>query len=65
MHTLEREYIRKLFQVACHGPGAEPRWEARHLIQKWLRHNEVTIKEAFEEAGLDLDTYFATRPTKS
>lgn len=65
MHALERDYLRRLYLEACHGAGAEPRWEARNLMQKWLLHNEVTIKEAFEDAGLDLDTYFATRPIKS
>ena len=65
MHPLERDYLRSLYREACHGAGAEPRWEARKLIQKWLDHNKVTMREAFENAGLDMGFYVASRPIKS
>jgi hypothetical protein len=65
MHALERDYFRKLYQQACHGAGAEPRWEARHLIQKFLNQNDITLREALENAGLDMKFYLASRPISS
>jgi hypothetical protein len=65
MHALERDYFRKLYQQACHGARAESRWEARHLIQKFLAQNDVTLREAFESVGLDMNNYLASRPISS
>jgi hypothetical protein len=65
MHALERDYLRRLYLEACHGAGADLRWEARHLIQKWLNHNKVTLCEAFENVGLDMKNYLASRPISS
>jgi hypothetical protein len=65
MHALERDYLRRLYLEACHGAGAESRWDARKLIQKWLDHNKVTLREAFENVGLDMGFYVASRPIKN
>jgi len=65
MHALERDYFCKLYQQACHGAGAETRWEARHLIQKFLAQNDITLREVLESVGLDMNNYLASRPISS
>lgn len=62
MTTTERDRLRRLYQLACHGAGAEPRREARNLIAAFLRQHSITLAEALEDAGLDLGAYFATAP---
>lgn len=62
MTTIERDRFRRLYQLACHGAGAEPRREARNLIAAFLRQHDITLREALEDAGLDVGAYFASAP---
>lgn len=62
MSAIDLASLRRLYREACHGAGAEPRRTARAQIDEMLAHHRVTLREAFEIAGLDLSAYFASRP---
>jgi hypothetical protein len=62
MTDSETECLRDLYRQACHGAGAEPRRIARGAIKALLIEADISLRDAFHEANLDMAAYFATRP---
>lgn len=55
--------IRALYSEACHGAGAEARWIARDRLEATAStsgHHRLGL--FFDEYGLNLMNYFASRP---
>lgn len=59
---IDRSELRTLYQQACHGAGAPARTLARQTIELMLLRDGTAMREAFEDAGLCIHTYFASRP---
>jgi hypothetical protein len=58
----DRIIIRALYNTACHGAGAEPRWEARDRLERTLDEAGLDLGRVFDAMGLDVGAYFASRP---
>lgn len=62
MSTEDRTIIRALYNTACHGAGAKPRWEARDRLQRVMDEAGLDLGRVFDAMGLDPGAYFASRP---
>jgi hypothetical protein len=62
MTPTERQILRKLYNEACHGAGAQVRRSARASLEAMLAEAGVAMLEAFEDNGLCIAAYFASRP---
>ena len=54
--------VRDLHREACHGAGAEPRWQARDEIKVIAREHGYPLWQLFDECGLDAGAYAASCP---
>ena len=59
---IDREELCRLYNEACHGAGAEPRQAARSHIEAIAERAGLRLGQLFDECGLDLTGYFASRP---
>lgn len=58
----DRAAIRGLYNAACHGAGAEARWEARDRMERIMDEAGLDMARVFDAMGLDLGAWFASRP---
>ena len=54
--------IRTLYNIACHGAGAEARWQARDRLQAIADREGRKLIPMLDDLGLDVDAFFASRP---
>lgn len=62
MTKIEMQIIRKLYNEACHGAGAQIRNVARASLENMLREAGQEMFTVFEENNLCISSYFASRP---
>ncbi len=59
---IDRAELRALYATACHGAGAPTRILARQTLELMLLRAGLSMRDAFEDNGLCIHTYFASRP---
>lgn len=56
---IDRMELRTLYREACHGAGAPARTLARQTLELMLLRAGLSMRDAFEDNGLCIHTYFA------
>jgi hypothetical protein len=62
MTQVDRLMLREFYTTACHGANDDVRRAARISLEALLHDTGVTMRDAFEENGMCIYSYFASRP---